>query len=113
MFPSPLNVPVNWLAVELVLFIPTGIKPVLPQTSLPVACSDTAEPVAEAGADITKLVALEMEEMVAPAGIPLPEIKAPTKRLAVLGTVTVVEPFVVVALSVVPLTTALMFDPKV
>ena len=65
------------------------------------ACSDTPVPSAVAGAEMTKLFASVMDAMVAPTGMPVPEMAAPTARPAV-GAVIVVLPFVVVALRVVP-----------
>ena len=105
---SPSKVPVNGVDK-----LPIGTKPELPQTSLPAASNVTPEPEALAGRDITKFVALVMDEMIAPAGMPAPEMEAPTKREAVLGTVIVVEYKYVIALSVVPVPTALMFEPSV
>jgi len=65
-------------------------------------CNETEVPEAVAGEEMTKLFASVMDAMVDPIGMPLPDIAAPTARLAVPGTVTVVDPLVVVALREVP-----------
>jgi hypothetical protein len=72
-------------------------------------CKETAVPEAVAGEEITKLFASVMDAMVDPVGMPAPDMAAPTARLAVLGTVTVVEPLVVVALSVEPYKLVVVF----
>ena len=65
-------------------------------------CKETLVPEAVAGEEMTKLFASVIDAMVAPVGIPAPDMAAPTARFAVLPTVTVVDPLVVLALRVVP-----------